>query len=80
MELKYNEHKEPSVTKKTIYFNIFKCGRNLFDQLDGTYQRAFMETLAHNEYYREMTKSLIKAIIRKIERYAMRRSTEQSLI
>ena len=41
-ELKDNKHKEPSVTGKvTIYFNIFEWGRNLFDQLDVTYQRAF---------------------------------------
>ena len=42
-ELKDNEHKEPSVTGKvTIYFNIFECGRNLLDQLEITYQWAFM--------------------------------------
>ena len=44
-ELKDNEHKEPSVTGKvTSYFNIFECGRNLLDQLDVTYQRAFMSS------------------------------------
>ena len=42
-ELKDGEHKEPSVTGKvTSYFNIFECGRNLLDQLDVTYQWAFM--------------------------------------
>ena len=42
MELKYDEHIEPSVSDKgAIYFNIFECGRNLLDQLDVTYQRAF---------------------------------------
>ena len=46
--------------KVTSYFNIFKCGRNLLDQLDVTYQRAFMATSAQDEYYKEMTKSLIK--------------------
>ena len=41
-ELKYNEHIETSVSvKEAIYFNIFECGRNLLDQLDVTYQRAF---------------------------------------
>ena len=41
-ELKYDEHIEPSLSDKgSIYFNIFKCGRNLLDQLDVTYQRAF---------------------------------------
>ena len=40
--MKYDEHIEPSVSDKgSIYFNIFKCGRNLFDQLDVTYQHAF---------------------------------------
>ena len=61
MELKDEEHKEPSVTQKvTSYFNIFKCGRNLLDQHDVTYKRAFMATL-EDEYYKEMTKSPIKA-------------------
>ena len=42
-ELKDDDHKEPSVTGKvTSYFNIFKCGRNLLDQLDVMYQRACM--------------------------------------
>ena len=60
-ELKDKEHKEPSVTQKvTSYFNIFECGRNLLDQLDVTYQRAFMAT-PEDEYYKEMMKSLIKA-------------------
>ena len=61
-ELKNDEHKEPSVTEKvTSYLNIFECGRNLLDQLDVTYQGAFMETSEQDEYYREMKKSLIKA-------------------
>ena len=56
MELKDEEHKEPSVTKKvTSYLNIFDCGRNLLDKLDVTYQRAFMATL-EDYYYMEMTK------------------------
>ena len=80
-ELKDDEHKEPSGTEKvTSYFNIFECSRNLLDQLYVTYQRAFMATSAQDEYYREMTKSLIKANIRSDGKYAMRRSTEQSLI
>ena len=41
-ELKYDEHIEPSVSVKgASYFNIFEYGRNLLDQLDVTYQRAF---------------------------------------
>ena len=46
--------------KVANYFNIFECGRNLLDQLDVTYKRAFMAT-PEDEYYKEMTKSLIKA-------------------
>ena len=64
-ELKENEHKELSVIGKgTSYFNIFECGRNLLDQLDVTYQRAFMASSAQDEYYKEMTKVLIKANIK----------------
>ena len=60
-ELNDEEHKEPSVTQKvTSYFNIFKCGRNLLDQLDVTYQRAFMATSSQDEYYKVMTKRFIK--------------------
>ena len=46
--------------KVTSNFNIFECGRNLLDQLYVTYQQAFMAT-PEDEYYKEMTKSLIKA-------------------
>ena len=54
-ELKDEEHKEPSVTEKvTSSFNILQCGRNLLDQLDVTYQRAFMAT-PDDEYYKDMT-------------------------
>ena len=62
--MKDDEHNEPSVTEKvTSYFNIFECGRNILDQLDFTYQQAFMATSAQDEYYKEMAKSLIKANI-----------------
>ena len=71
-ELKDDEHKKPSVIKKgTNYFNIFEYGRNILDQLDVMYQRAFMESpvqegyyqpsLAQERYYDKMAKSLIKA-------------------
>ena len=41
-EFKYDEHIEPSVSDKgSSYFNISECVRNLLDQLDVTYQRAF---------------------------------------
>ena len=48
-ELKDEYHKEPSATEKvTSDFNISECGRNLLDQLDVTYQRAFMTTSAQD--------------------------------
>ena len=51
-ELKDKEHKGPSVTEKvTSYFNIFECGRNLLDQLDVKYQRAFMASPVRQGYY-----------------------------
>ena len=44
-ELDCDEHIEPSASvKEESYFNIFECGRNLLDQLDDTYQRAFTES------------------------------------
>ena len=73
-ELKDDEHKEPSVTGKvTSYFNICECGRNLLDQLDVTYQRAFMASpvqegyytsTARERYYDKLAESLIKAKVR----------------
>ena len=46
-ELKDKGHTEPLVTQKvTSYSNIFKCVRNLLNQLEVTYQRAFMATSA----------------------------------
>ena len=50
-ELKDDEHIEPSVIEKgTSYFNIFECGRNILDQLDVTYQRAFMASSVQEGY------------------------------
>ena len=41
-ELHYDDHIETSaIVKKSSYFNIFGCGRNLLDQLNVTYQRSF---------------------------------------
>ena len=71
-ELKYDEHKEPSVIEKgTSHFNIFECSRNLLDQLDVTYQQAFMASPvqegfyqpspAQERYYDKLSESLIKA-------------------
>ena len=71
-ELKDDEHKEHSIIEKgTSYFNTFECGRNLFDQLDVTYQRSFTSSpvqerfyqpyLAQERYYDKMSESLIKS-------------------
>ena len=46
--------------KVTSYFNIFECRRNILDQLDVTYQRAFMAT-SEDEYDKQMIKIRIKA-------------------
>ena len=46
--------------KVTSYFNIFECGRNILDQLDVTYKRAFMATPAQEDYYKDMLKNLNK--------------------
>ena len=73
-ELKADDHKEPSVTGKvTSYFNIFECGINLLDQLDVTYQRAFMASPIRERYYTspereryydQLAKSLINSKVR----------------
>ena len=41
-ELNYDDHIKPSANvKEASYFNIVKCGRNLLDKMDVTYQSAF---------------------------------------
>ena len=55
------------------YFTIFECGRNILDQLDVTYQRAFMATPvpeghylpspAQERYYDTLAKSLINSTV-----------------
>ena len=42
------------ITKGTIYFNIFRCGRNILDQVDVTYQRAFMASPVQEGYYKPL--------------------------
>ena len=70
--MKDDEHKEPSVIEKgTRYFNIFACGINILDQIDVTYQQAFMASPvqeglyqpspARERYYDTMSESLIEA-------------------
>ena len=42
MELNCNEHIKPSANViEASYYNIFECGRSVFDKLDVTYQSAF---------------------------------------
>ena len=41
------------------YFNIFKCGRNLLDRLDVTYQRSFMAT-PQDKYYMRFLDDLVE--------------------
>ena len=62
MELKDKEHKEPSVTETVkIYFNIYKCGRNILNRLDVTYQQEFMAT-PKVKYYNALLNILVKDI------------------
>ena len=59
IELKYKEYKESAVTKEVwSCFNIFKCGMNLLDRLDVTYQRAFMAT-PKDKYYNTLLNTLV---------------------
>ena len=59
-ELKDEEHKEHSVTEKVkIYFNIYKCGRNLLDRLGVKYQREFMAT-PKDKYYNTLLDTIVK--------------------
>ena len=58
------------IDKGSSYFNIFECGRNILDQLDVTYQRAFMASPvqeglyqispARERYYDMMADNIIK--------------------
>ena len=45
--------------KVKSYFNIYKCGRNLLDQLGVTYQQAFMAT-PKDKYYNTLLDTLDK--------------------
>ena len=50
-ELKDEEYKESSANKElTSYFNIFECGKNIFDRLDVTYEQACMATPKYKYY------------------------------
>ena len=89
-ELKDDEHIEPSVIEKgTSYFNIFKCGRNILDQLDVTYQQVFVASPVQEGYYQpspereiyydKLSKSLIKAKVESDGTIKMMSLTRQSL-
>ena len=43
----------------TSYFDILKCGRNLLDRLDVTYQRYFMAT-PKDKYFNVWLDTLVK--------------------
>ena len=45
--------------KVKSYFNIYKFGRNLLDQLDVMYQQAFMATPKY-KYYNALLDTLVK--------------------
>ena len=59
------------IYKGSRYFNIFECGRNLLNQLDVTYQRAFTASPvqqglyqispAQERYYDMMADNIIEA-------------------
>ena len=74
-ELKDDEPREPSVTGKvTSYFNTIEYGRNILNQIDVTYQRAFMASSvregyyipspARERYYDQLAKILINSNVR----------------
>ena len=60
------------------YFTILKCGSNILEQLDVTYQQEFMAT-PEDEYYKEIVQSLIKEN-NEGGNYSMRRYDKQSFV
>ena len=49
------EYEEYSVTDEVlIYFNMFKCGRNILNGLDVTYERACMATTKEKYYTKKL--------------------------
>ena len=53
------EYEESSVTHEVPRsFNIFKCGRNILNRLDVTYERAFMAT-PKDKYYTKLLETLV---------------------
>ena len=62
------------IDKGSSYFNILNCGKNLLDQLDVTYQRAFTSSPvqqglyqiypARERYYDMMANNIIKTNVR----------------
>ena len=53
------DYEEYSVTDKVpIYFNIFECGKNIFNRLDVTYERSCMAT-PKDKYYTKLLETVI---------------------
>ena len=54
-ELNFDDDIEPSANvKEESYFKIFECSRNLLDQLDATYQCAFIASKHHPQYQQDI--------------------------
>ena len=57
------EYEEPMVTfdpivfKEPIYFNIFKCGKNILNRLDTTFKRVYMAT-PRDKYYTDFFRTI----------------------
>ena len=57
-----SEDEEPliadnTVINETIYFNLFECGKKFLNNLDSTYERAFMEN-SKDKHYSKMCNTL----------------------
>ena len=61
-ELNYDEDdvKPSENVKEASYFDIFECGRNLLDNIDVTYQRAFTASDKTSRGVRIATRNSIK--------------------
>ena len=64
-ELNYDEdYVKPSENvKEASYFNIFEWGRNIFDKLDFTYQRAFTASEKTSREVRIATRNHTKQML-----------------
>ena len=55
--MNYNAFTKTSVFKEPIYFDIFKCGKNILNRLDATCKRACMEN-SRDKYYNELLRTI----------------------